>query len=278
MKEFEKAGIITIFKELITDFQVMVKDVEPYLHGAALDPEGVKQHLDDLLDKMTVLNEKISLTHDLVKGVISSIHASRSELKQTVDGLIQQTGDQLKKITATTEDATHKILDVASKLDEDQNVIISKLKEIVKADHSDEVRKVIDEIQEMVYNNQNAAFDIIQFLQFQDITAQQIAGAYSLLADTEKTLVYVLHLMKEFDFGGNNPADLLPKIDKNAFNADAVFGDKGDIQHVIDDLFLTGDTNQKIPEDKQRQSDIASSSNSNANNDDDFDIDALFNN
>jgi len=279
MGDINQSGLVTIIQELITDFQVMVKDVEPYLHGKALDPEGLKQHLDDLLQKMTSMYDKTNLTHDLIKGVISSIHSSRRDFKQTVDGLIHKTSNQLKKITATTEDATNKILEVASKLDIDQNVIIDKLKEITKAKPPDDVKLIIDDIQNMVYDNQNAAFDIIQFLQFQDITAQQIAGAYSLLAETEKTLVYVLHLMKEFDFGNNNPEDLLPKIDKNAFNADAVFADKGDIQNVIDDLFITGNTNIDIPEDKQSFSDSLDNSFTDlANNGDDFDIDALFSN
>ena len=100
----------------------------------------------------------------------------------------------------------------------------------------------------MIFKNQDAAFTIIDYLQFQDITAQQISGVYALLSDTEKPL-YVSNLLKEFDFGEEGPEIVLPEIDPKSFNANAIFIDKGNIQNLIDDLFETGDTDIDIPND-----------------------------
>ena len=275
-----KMGIVTIINELLIDFNVMLKDLHPYLHGEALDPGGVKQHLDDLLEKISQLNEKTNLTHQLISGVICSIHSSRKELKQSVDGLLQQTGNQLKKITSTTQNATMQIMDVASKLDNDQNAILEKIEALVAKTLLTEDKTVLEEIKNIVLDNQNAVFDIYNHLQFQDITAQQIAGAYSLIADTEKTLLYVLNILKEFDFGDNNPDDLIPNIDKNAFNADAVYGDNTDLQNVITDLFKTHNANLDLPENKTDTDSIhfAETPSEQEQTNEDFDIDALFNN
>jgi hypothetical protein len=115
-------------------------------------------------------------------------------------------------------------------------------------------------------------------LQFQDITAQQIKGAYSLLHDTEKTLIFVANLLKEFELGENQVL-VLPDLDKNSFNAGAVFSDKANIQGAIDDLFNTGDVNVDIPNDEGRSvpRDASPVDSATGGSDDDFDIDALFN-
>ena len=280
------SGVITIIEDLIEDLKTLVAELEPFLKDQTIDIVGVKKHIDYLLEKMTNLTDKTHLTYHLIQGVINSIHSSRKELKQSVDGLLKKTGVQLQKITTTTEEATNKILDVAEKLDSDQNTIISKLDSLKSNNTEEELNNKIEDIKQMIYNNQDSAFMIIDYLQFQDITAQQISGAYSLLSDTERTLLYVSNLLKEFDLGDNSPEFTLPEIDKNAFNADALFNNKADIQNAIDDLFETGDTNFEIPKENESKYDkikplpashesvVTSSVDSN----DDFDIDALFNN
>ncbi|MDD4155078.1 MAG: hypothetical protein PHY08_00725 [Candidatus Cloacimonetes bacterium] len=280
MPEDKNRGVITLIEELISDLKSLVSEIEPIINQKSTDISTVKRHVDYLLKKMANITEKTNLTHRLIQGVINSIHSSRKELKLSVDGLLKKTGMQLQKITTTTEEATNKILDVAEKLDNDQNKIIESLDELKTISDSNIMNEKVEEIKKKVYVNQDAAFTIIDYLQFQDITAQQIAGAYSLLSDTERTLLYVSNLLKEFDLGDNNPEFTLPEIDKKAFNADALFNDKAGIQNLIDDLFETGNTNIEIP---NEETDIKlkelPASHANVNNDEneDFDIDALFN-
>ena len=137
------------------------------------------RHLDNLVTNAG-LTDKTHLTYELIQVVINSIHSSRNELKKSVDGLLKKTGVQLKKITTTTEEATNKILDVAEELDAEQLVIIEKL-DSLKSNNNQE--DIIEDIKKMIFKNQDAAFTIIDYLQFQDITAQQISGAYALLSD-----------------------------------------------------------------------------------------------
>jgi len=281
MIENKNIGVISIIDELLKDIKALLIELDPLFSFKCFNFGSVKKELDEFLEISTFLEEKVKLTHTLVQGIINSIHSSRKELKQSVDGLLKKTGSQLEKITATTEEATQKIMDVATKLDSDQNDIIKILEELQSIDSKEEMKTKIDIIKEMIFGNQDSAFMIINYLQFQDITAQQIAGAYSLLSDTEKTLLYVSNLLKEFDMGDNSPEFLLQDLDKNAFNADAVFNDKAGIQHVIDDIFNTGNIDLEIPEDSLATD--AKSLHSNVpkkeqDDDENFDIDALFGN
>ena len=280
MIDSKNLGIISIIEVHLKDIKMLLEELEPLFNFKCFKFGGVKKQIEQFLDTATTLEEKANLTHTLIQGIIHSIHSSRKELKQSVDGLLKKTGVQLEKITATTEEATQKIMDEAMKIESEQNVIIDKLEELKTDLTPEDVSAKIEEIKGLVYGNQDSAFMIINYLQFQDITAQQIAGAYSLLSDTEKTLLYVSNLVKEFDMGDNTPDFLLQDLDKNAFNADAVFRDKADIQHVIDDIFNTGNTDQEVPVDevalegKQFPANVQKSEDTDS--EEDFDIDALF--
>jgi len=181
-------GVIPIIKQITTDIELLIADITT-THSSVSDQKQIQDKLLQNMKLLKNLGSKVDKTSKLVQSVISSINSSRTELKKSVEGLIQKTGAQLGKITSTTEDATNKILDVAEKLDDDQMQILDKLDELEKEYKIP--KNIVDEIRVTVQGNQDKAFTIMDYLQFQDITAQQIAGAYALLSDTENTLVYV---------------------------------------------------------------------------------------
>ena len=264
-------GIITIIEQLEEKMKSLMTEL-PFLDDRPIDKESVKNRFDMIMEQLTKLSEKTTYTHVLVQSVINTIYSSRKDLRDSVDGLLRKTGDQLGKITATTEAATNKILDEAMKLDGDQNMISDKLDEIKGISGSDAVNEKLEAIKTMICDNQDSVFNIIQFLQFQDITAQQIKGAYSLLHDTERTLIFVSNLLKELEISGDLT---LPNIDKNSFNEDAVFSNKTSIQGAIDDLFNTGNTDIAIPDDEV-QGNVTTFDNNSSNSSENVDIDALF--
>lgn len=270
-------GVITIIEEIMADLKLLMEEIKPVIENIEpIDHTMVQSHFNQLVIKMNGLTEKANLTYSLVQVVINSIHSSRHELKKSVDGLLKKTGIQLKKITTTTEEATNKILDVAEKLDAEQLVIIDQLDKIKTLTDQNEINNIIEDIKQKVYQNQDSAFMIIDYLQFQDITAQQISGAYALLSDTEKTLLYVSNLLKEFDTSEEIQEMLLPEIDPKSFNADAMFKDKGNIQNLIDDLFDTGNTSIDIPKEDGTDDLKDFAATKKPSDDEDFDIDALF--
>ena len=238
-------GVIPIIKQITTDIELLIADITT-THSSVSDQKQIQDKLLQNMKLLKNLGSKVDKTSKLVQSVISSINSSRTELKKSVEGLIQKTGAQLGKITSTTEDATNKILDVAEKLDDDQMQILDKLDELQKEYKIP--KNIVDEIRVTVQGNQDKAFTIMDYLQFQDITAQQIAGAYALLSDTENTLVYVSELLREFDdLAKEEKLITNKKIDDNSFNADAKFENKQFLQDSIDDLFKTGNASVEFP-------------------------------
>jgi hypothetical protein len=270
------AGIVPSIEILREMFEEINNEITPLVKKENLENSEVLNKMNLIKRKIDSIKIEVDKSYGLIRLVIDSIHSSRSELKKSVDGLLKKTGAQLQKVTSTTEEATNKIMDVAEHLDDEQMTILDLLEKLKEND--DAKNSLIDEITEKIHQNQDAAFTIIDFLQFQDITAQQIAGAYSLLSDTEKTLLYVAGLLNEFDeVDDSSKGSTEHYIDKNAFNSDAKFVDKKDIQNAIDNLFETKNTDIEIPKDKEDElKPIAATSKSSVEQSEEIDIDALF--
>ena len=277
--EQDKQGIVPAIMRLRGLFEELAEAITSQREGK-LTAERLQEMENKIAmysDEVRMLPETINHSYELIQMVIQSIHSSRSELKKSVDGLIKKTGMQLQKVTSTTEEATNKILDVAEKLDEDQMKIIALIEDLeANSCSGDDLSAKFEEVKSKVYQNQESAFLIMDYLQFQDITAQQIAGAYSLLADTEKTLLYVSDLLKRFDTNREKFEGAISDIDKRSFNEDATFNNKRVLQEAIDDLFSSGDVNADIPEDKQPEPEDAKVQEKPAGGSSQDEIDALF--
>ncbi len=270
------SGIVPSIEMLREMFEEINNEITPLIKRDKVENIEVLDKMNLIKQKIDTIQVEVDKSYGLIRLVIDSIHSSRSELKKSVDGLLKKTGAQLQKVTSTTEEATNKIMDVAEHLDDEQMTILDLLDKLKEDNESK--NSIIDEITEKIHQNQDAAFTIIDFLQFQDITAQQIAGAYSLLSDTEKTLLYVAGLLNEFEDEADPAKNTTEHyIDKNAFNSDAKFVDKKDIQNAIDNLFETKNTDIEIPKDKEDNlKPIAAAAKTNSGSADDIDIDALF--
>ncbi len=280
MSKIINEGILPEIELLSTKFNQFVEEIEPLFNTISDSKVAgeVHEQLESIMQRVTELPAHIAKSYELIQMVIHSIHSSRDELAKSVDGLLKKTGAQLKKITSTTEDATNKIMDIAENLDMEQENILKLLDEVISENNLSE-NPQIGQIKDKLRSNQDSAFTIIDYLQFQDITAQQIAGAMALLADTEKTLIFVSSMLKRIDSADDILDQAQHLIDKKSFNADANFADKTDVQTAIDELFLTGDLSTAIPLDLPHEShtldnieEIVPASEAT----DDFDIDSLF--
>lgn len=281
MSKAIEVGVLPTLEDLKQSYSLLLDEINPVIENLNTeDTHNIKEKLQRISKIIKDLPEKVNHSYQLLQLVIKSINSSRQELKKSVDGLLKKTGAQLRKVTTTTEDATNKILDVAEKLDDEQFNILDLLDRLKQEHLADSDTPIIDEIREKIQENQNKAFMIIDFLQFQDITAQQISGAYSLLADVEKTLLFVSNLLRSID--DNYDSDVViehTSIDKRSFNENAVFSDKKDIQDAIDRLFESGSVDVDIPEDKIEEEKLVKFATTKEKADDiDIDIDALFEN
>ena len=148
-----------------------------------LFPEKVR----DELEKLT---SSINTMMDNMRKMQNPILESSAQLPQA--------NEQLDKVSAQTEKATHKMLDMVEQIIEHQEKIVeisSEMGQFLKRSraknrdlYGDKVRRV----NEMAATSQNNAFLIMDALQFQDITAQQMNHASSLLEDIERRLQRLL--------------------------------------------------------------------------------------
>jgi chemotaxis regulatin CheY-phosphate phosphatase CheZ len=202
--------------------------------------EPLKKQSKHILNELRVLPSSLNKTRDLVEDILRSVSASREELCKSVGGLLQKTGSQLEKVTAATEDATNKILDVTEKLSGDLMDLNESIEDVRSdlVDNTQEASKKLEKISNTLQENQGDIFQIMDFLQFQDITTQQINHAYSLLDATQDKLVSVTFLLEGVSGNGDQKKPLEDR-DRNTFDPEADFDhDKSkNNQDEIDALF-----------------------------------------
>lgn len=117
------------------------------------------------------------------------LHAPLAESKETVP----KATEQLDKVSKQTEAAAHQMLDRIEKITERDQQAVLDLKTL--KENPADADKLIDGIIEKVEANCNDAYMIMDALQFQDITAQQMDHAASLLDDIELKLIGIVGVL-----------------------------------------------------------------------------------
>lgn len=143
---------------------------------------------------------------------------------------------QLDKISEQTEAATQQMLDLVEQITQREQAVMEGLKTIKeKAEAKDltGVGEIVDDLTEKADTNCNDAYTIMDALQFQDITSQQISHAMSLLEELETKLTTVLADLH----GPQAEKPAAPKRKKRAFDPHADMYEKKTEQADIDNLF-----------------------------------------
>ena len=155
--------------------------------------------------------------------IASQIHKELGELTSSISKMMEvfrqirqpiqessekvpSTTKQLERVTQQTEQATHKVLDIVEAITNRESEIgesIAKIREMVP----DEVWRsdlALNSLYEIIRNNSDSNLNdtmvIMEALQFQDITSQQIEHAVSQLEDVEtklQTLLVTTGMSKE---------------------------------------------------------------------------------
>ena len=143
---------------------------------------------------------------------------------------------QLDRITRQTEKITQSILDLLEQLTGRDEEIIQGLDQLLRDIESQsgaDTRRSIETLKDRVNTNLSAAYKVIESLQFQDITAQQMNYAASLLDDIGLKLQEVL---KKFGSEAATDSDPKPRR-KGTFDPNANLDDSKAAQADIDTLF-----------------------------------------
>jgi chemotaxis regulatin CheY-phosphate phosphatase CheZ len=197
------------------------------------------------------------LKDDLTKGVRAELRHLADSINQIINSIkvaqepiaesrtnVPQAVEKPEKITQQTEVAVHRVLDMVEAITGREGEIELRLKELRRVlpstyfRNNSRVKRIVDTIRGDAAANQNDAYAIMDALQFQDITTQQIDHALSLLEQVEnrlKDVLVVLQIDVGQDNGGNGK--------QRAFDPSAGSSTDSNQQSQVDELLseLTND-------------------------------------
>lgn len=130
-----------------------------------------------------------------VNGMIAKFKALRNPIMETSNSVPVAT-KQLDKVTEETEKATHQMLDlIEGILERDADTL--ERAETMRSENEMESNEYLQQIIRNTEQSQNDSFMLMDALQFQDITSQQINHANAILEEIESKLLDLLKLIGE---------------------------------------------------------------------------------
>jgi chemotaxis regulatin CheY-phosphate phosphatase CheZ len=182
--------------------------------------------------QVRIQNEVVALTKALT-GLIENFQRLRNPLVESHDAVPQATS-QLDKISQQTEAAAHRMLDTAESITQREQEIIDGLTDMISKGMSPaEAKPLLTGLLEKANTNLNDGYAIMDALQFQDITSQQMDHAASLLEEIEGKLQNILSIVGYLDADASEPRE--KKV--RAYDPHADMADKKADQQAIDTLF-----------------------------------------
>lgn len=170
-----------------------------------------------------------------VASLIENFHRLKAPLVESREKVPQAT-HQLDKITQQTEAAAHRMLDMIEQITQREEQMIAGLGQISQLATTGDtvgVTALAQDLSGQANTTLNDAFTIMNTLQFQDITSQQMDHAAALLEDIEAKLHSILQVIggEEFRFS------LEPKRKERAYDPHADMTSSHSKQADIDSLF-----------------------------------------
>jgi chemotaxis regulatin CheY-phosphate phosphatase CheZ len=187
--------------------------------GASALPIGTRavERLPDMLLR----------AHDEVCAVLASLRASRDMLQKSSVHNLRQTSVKLQEVTDATEVAATGILDGL-----DRSIALVDGLEKLDTTGSAEAQGMRDQLRDELFQAQGA-------LQFQDITAQQLSYASSLLAELEERMAGLANAL-EPDGGASQSVIGVARAvaaSAQAFDPNATMANPSGRQALADSIF-----------------------------------------
>ncbi len=172
-----------------------------------------------------------------ITQIVQGIKQAQEPLTESRKTVPQAT-EQLERVSRQTEDAAHRVLDMVEAITSREGTIDAQLKELRRAlpatyfRNNSKVKRIIEQVRACAESNQNDAYAIMDALQFQDITTQQIAHAIHMLEMVETRLHDVL---MDLD-GADRSEEREGSKRKLAFDPNASFSTDANRQNSVDEL------------------------------------------
>ncbi|MCE5272164.1 protein phosphatase CheZ [bacterium] len=196
------------------------------------------------------INETAARAHILVSeierfisNVVSDLELSEEELKKSSKKILTRVSEQLEKVTESTQMAVNSVLNRIDQICERQNTIFEqivnlreKLSERKSESEPESMMEVLSRIENLENEIQGEAFEIMNEMQFQDITTQQIQLAQQLLEEAKQKLLDFRQIMTAFSEGASSNAREQMKAARTTFDPGATMKDRDIRQKLADDV------------------------------------------
>jgi chemotaxis regulatin CheY-phosphate phosphatase CheZ len=187
---------------------------------------------------------------EVIRGLAESINNMAERIKGLQNPLsesqekVPKATRQLDKIAEQTEAVTHHMLDTIEQLTQREQDVMNGLKQIKRMaaeGNLESVQTIADALIEKSDRSSNDAFSIMNALQFQDITSQQMNHAAAMLEEIETKLLQIISVMH-----GEIEADAVnwsPQVaNDRVFDPHADMVGRKTRQEDIDSLFESKET------------------------------------
>lgn len=222
-------------KALLYDSEATLRLVDGAL-ADLWDPEAREAALEAVQKTLPAPGAGLAATPDLllhayaeIRCIHGRLQESRSLLQQAAVGKIQHTSEKLREVTSATEVAAMDILDGL-----DRSLALVDELDGVETERGGELRgKLRDEL-----------YFLMGCMQFQDITAQQIGHASSMLEEIEARIAEIARMFDPASFGAALPveSDADPgHTSSSAFDPAATTHDAQHRQGLADEIFGTSE-------------------------------------
>jgi len=195
----------------------------------------IKEIPDELKHSPLLIEETIKF----VEGIIGEVHSIRLQIEKSFsskNGTLKKAVETLDKIPESTMKATQEILNTLDNIMAKEGDIFDILNELKESGTQD--KEKLEKLETLLLENQNDHFDIMNALQFQDITTQQIEHVNDLLEKTEIKLSKLALKLRGLDEA--DIKKIIEEQEKNrtrVYDPNAEYKQKEEEQHFADTLY-----------------------------------------
>jgi chemotaxis regulatin CheY-phosphate phosphatase CheZ len=196
----------------------------------------------------SVLTETAVRAHALVgemesfvSNVVSDLEMSEEELKKSSKKILSRVSEQLEKVTESTQMAVNGVLNRIDQICESQNAIFDQIVELRQklSEKSSEtapeyLMEALGRIENLENEIQGKAFEIMNEMQFQDITTQQIQLAQQLLDEAKQKLLNFRKVLTAFSLDVSDGAREQMQSVRSTFDPGATMKDREERQKLAD--------------------------------------------
>ncbi len=192
--------------------------------------QAIKGYFDTTKKYMPQIAKLVFFIEEIIP-LLQSIHKN---LHQSTE-LIPSASEKLDKVTSATELATTEVMDIVDNVISRLNTITASVdaleESVAQSPAADAAKERIEEIRTEVNGSQDDLFSIMNALQFQDITTQQINGIASVIDSVQLKLS---ELLQGFDDEGKIVSRERPETFDP--NAEYDFDRSAESQRIIDEF------------------------------------------